>query len=99
MTRETGEGGPLDVAIHRLDRAIAQLDTRLTGLVQAAGGHAGELFDQDRAKLAAELDATRKEPLFFERVDLRSAEWEAQALEIGQRVNQFRKCDHGCNPR
>jgi hypothetical protein len=59
MTRETGEGGPLEVAIHRLDRALAQLDVRLGALASAAGTGAGELFDQDRAKLAAELDATR----------------------------------------
>jgi hypothetical protein len=55
----TGEGGPLDVAIHRLDRALAQLDVRVAALASTAGAGAGELFDQDRAKLAAELDATR----------------------------------------
>lgn len=59
MTRETGEGGPLDLAIHRLDRALAQLEVRMATLLSEAESHNGGLFDLDRAKLAAELDATR----------------------------------------
>jgi hypothetical protein len=59
MTRETGEGGPLDLAIHRLDRALAQLEVRATTLLSEAESHNGGLFDLDRAKLAAELDAAR----------------------------------------
>ena len=40
--------GALEAAIQRLDQAVAQLDLRIGGL-----------FDQDRAQLAAELDASR----------------------------------------
>ena len=58
MTREQGEGGALEAAIQRLDRALAQLEVRTTALLSQAGDGGG-LFDQDRAKLAAELDAAR----------------------------------------
>jgi len=58
MTREQGEGGALEAAIQRLDRALAQLEVR-TQTLQAQAGDGGGLFDQDRAKLAAELDAAR----------------------------------------
>lgn len=59
MTLETAEDGVLDTAIARLDRAVAQLEVRMNALVQEARGANGGLFDQDRAKLAAELDAAR----------------------------------------
>ena len=59
MTRETGEGGLLDAAVQRLDRALARLDVRLTGLLSNADSHNGGLFDEDRAKLAEALDAAR----------------------------------------
>ena len=58
MTREQGEGGALEAAIQRLDRALAQLEVRV-GALQSQAGDGGGLFDQDRAKLAAELDAAR----------------------------------------
>lgn len=59
MTQEAAEGGVLETAILRLDRAVAQLEVRMNALVQEAQGANGELFDLDRAKLAAELDAAR----------------------------------------
>jgi hypothetical protein len=59
MTPEATEGGVLDAAILRLDRAVAQLEVRVNVLVSEARGANGELFDLDRAKLAAELDAAR----------------------------------------
>ena len=58
MTREQGEGGALEAAIQRLDRALAQLEVRV-GALHAQAGDGGGLFDQDRSKLAAELDAAR----------------------------------------
>jgi len=58
MTREQGEGGALEAAIQRLDRALAQLEVRMVSL-QSEAGDGGGLFDQDRAKLAAELDAAK----------------------------------------
>jgi len=53
------EGSALDLAVRRLERAMAMLETRLADRVATAGAEAGGLFDQDRARLAAELDAAR----------------------------------------
>jgi hypothetical protein len=59
MAAETGQSGKLDVAVRRLERAMALLDQRLAHRLAEAGAQVGGLFDQDRAKLAAELDACR----------------------------------------
>lgn len=59
MTQEAADGGVLEAAILRLDRAVAQLEVRMNVLVSGAQGANGGLFDQDRAKLAVELDAAR----------------------------------------
>ena len=53
------DGGPLDAAVKRLERATAVLEQRLASRVSEAGAAAGGAFDQDRANLAAELDAAR----------------------------------------
>ncbi|MBV9509765.1 MAG: DUF4164 family protein [Caulobacteraceae bacterium] len=57
MTEEPGASGALEAAIQRLELATAKLERRIGGLLERAGG--GDLFEQDRAKLAAELDAAR----------------------------------------
>jgi hypothetical protein len=59
MMDEAQPGGTLDVAIHRLDRALGQLELRFDALVGQVEQANNGLFDQDRAKLAAELDAAR----------------------------------------
>jgi len=59
MTEEAPQAGPLETALTRLDRALAQLELRVGALAAEAQGGNGELFDRDRAKLAAELDAAR----------------------------------------
>jgi hypothetical protein len=48
-----------DEAVRRLDHALARLEVRMNSLTTQAEGANGELFDADRAKLAAELDAAR----------------------------------------
>jgi len=48
-----------DEAVRRLDHALARLEVRMSALSTQAEGANGELFDADRAKLAAELDAAR----------------------------------------
>lgn len=53
--REPVGDSPLDHAMRRLDRAISLLEQRLSGQAKASGG----LFDQDSAKLAAELEQSR----------------------------------------
>ena len=57
MSREPGSEDGVEQAARRLDRAAMLLEQRLSQLSGAA--EAGGLFDQDRAKLAAELDASR----------------------------------------
>jgi hypothetical protein len=59
MMREAEAEGALDAAMRRLDRATAMLESRLSGQLARAKAEAGGLFDQDRAKLADELDAAR----------------------------------------
>ncbi len=53
------EGAALDAAITRLDRAMGQLESRVAEALRKAQASAGDLFDQDRAKLASELDLAR----------------------------------------
>ncbi len=59
MSEEAQENGTLDVAIRRLDRAVGQLELRLAAMMSEVGQANASLFEQDRAKLAAELDACR----------------------------------------
>ncbi|WP_309092681.1 DUF4164 family protein [Phenylobacterium sp.] len=49
----------LDLAAKRLERAVHVLEQRLAEKLRQAGAEAGGLFDQDRAKLAAELDRAK----------------------------------------
>lgn len=50
---------PLEQAARRLDRAMAALEARLAHRLAALDQRGDDLFDQDRAQLAAELDAAR----------------------------------------
>ena len=59
MSMETGQSGRLDVAVRRVERAMMLLEQRLARKVAEAGAQAGDLFDQDRAQLATDLDACR----------------------------------------
>jgi Domain of unknown function (DUF4164) len=59
MKADTAPGGRLEAATTRLERALALLDQRLAKRLAEAGAQAGDLFDQDRTKLAADLDACR----------------------------------------
>ena len=54
--REPAGESPLEQAVKRLDRAIAQLEQRLAG---GGAKPSGGLFDQDSAKLEAELEQAR----------------------------------------
>jgi len=49
----------LDLAAKRLENALHVLEQRLSKRLKDASADAGGLFDQDRAKLAAELDNAR----------------------------------------
>ncbi|HEY5107507.1 MAG TPA: DUF4164 family protein [Caulobacteraceae bacterium] len=84
MTADAGQNGRLDGAARRLERAMALLEQRMAHKVAEAGANAGGVFDQDRAKLAADLDAARSR----ERV-LREAG--AQASDaLGRAISEIR---------
>ena len=53
--REPAGESPLEQAVKRLDRAISRLEQRLAG----GAGQDGGLFDQDGARLAAELEKAK----------------------------------------
>ena len=59
MKVDAGREGRLDLAIRRLERATTSLEQRLTHRLAEAGANADGLFDRDRARLAADLDAAR----------------------------------------
>lgn len=59
MIRDPASESAIDQAARRLERAIALLEQRLGAAKGRVGLEAGGLFDQDRAKLAAELDEAR----------------------------------------
>lgn len=49
----------LDLAAKRLESALHVLEQRLSRRLKDASADAGGLFDQDRAKLASELDQAK----------------------------------------
>ena len=59
MTDETQSPIGFEEAARRLDHALSRLEVRMTALAGRAEQANGGLFDQDRAHLAAELDASR----------------------------------------
>jgi hypothetical protein len=81
MTQEGLEESALDAAIHRLDRALAQLELRVGALAGKAEGGNGELFDMDRAKLAAELDAARARERELEAAGAQASEALGRAID------------------
>ncbi|HUO22140.1 MAG TPA: DUF4164 family protein [Caulobacteraceae bacterium] len=59
MMQDAEAGNAFDSAVRRLERAATLLESRLELLAKEAAAEAGGLLDQDRAKLAQELDAAR----------------------------------------
>ena len=82
----------LEVAAKRLETALHVLEQRLSRRRQEASAEAGGLFDQDRAKLAAELDAARAR----ER-ELEEAGAQASAA-LGRAIQEIRAALNGQAP-
>jgi hypothetical protein len=82
----------LDLAAKRLEQAVSQLERRLAVRLKEAGAQADGLFDQDRAKLAAELDQARAR----ER-ELEEAGAEASAA-LGRAILEIRQALNGASP-
>lgn len=57
MVSEVNSENRLDLAVRKLERALTTLEQRLSHRLAEAGAKVGGLFDQDRARLATELDA------------------------------------------
>lgn len=79
MTGEPGETA-LDLAARRLERAVAMLESRMADKMAQAGAEAGGLFDQDRANLAAELDAARARERLLEEAGAQASEALGRAI-------------------
>jgi hypothetical protein len=87
-----GGESALDLAAKRLERAVHLLEQRLAERAKDGGGAVGGLFDQDRAKLAAELDEARAR----ER-ELEAAGAEASAA-LGRAILEIRAALNGSAP-
>ena len=80
MTGEA-DGSALDLAVRRLERAVAMLESRMTDKMAEAGAEAGGLFDQDRARLAAELDAAKSRERALEEAGAQASQALGRAIE------------------
>ncbi len=80
MTGESGETA-LDLAARRLERAVAMLESRMDEKMAQAGADAGGLFDQDRARLASELDASRARERALEEAGAQASEALGKAID------------------
>jgi hypothetical protein len=75
----TGESA-LEVAARRLENAVRVLEQRLAARLREAGAEAGGLFDQDRAKLAAELDQAKARERELEEAGAQASEALGRAI-------------------
>jgi hypothetical protein len=82
----------LDVAAKRLESALHVLEQRLAQRLKAAGDQAGGLFDQDRAKLAAELDAARARERELEEAGAQAS------VALGRAIQEIRAALNGQQP-
>jgi hypothetical protein len=87
----TGDSA-LDLAAKRLERALLMLEQRLAERLKQAGEEVGGLFDQDRAKLAAELDESRARERALE-----AAGAEASAA-LGRAILEIKQALDGAGP-
>ena len=82
----------LELAARRLENALHVLEQRLSKRLREASAEAGGLFDQDRAKLAAELDQSKAR----ER-ELEEAGAQASAA-LGRAIQEIRAALNGQGP-
>ena len=70
----------LEIAAKRLESAVHVLEQRLAARLKQAGAEAGGVFDQDRAKLAAELDQSRARERELEEAGAQASEALGRAI-------------------
>jgi len=75
-----GDSG-LDLAAKRLENALHVLEQRLSRRLKDAGAEAGGLFDQDRARLAAQLDQAKARERELEEAGAEASVALARAIE------------------
>jgi hypothetical protein len=59
MSPEASGDGAFEMAVRRLERAVALLEARLSSKPGPVDGSVAALFDDDRLRLSSELDASR----------------------------------------
>ncbi len=74
------EGSALDLAVRRLERAVASLESRMTAKTADSDADGGDLFDQDHARLNAELDASRARERALEEAGAQASEALGRAI-------------------
>lgn len=82
---ESEPGVLLDAAALRLERAVSLLESRVAALSGEADGGNGSLFEHDRSKLAAELDAARARERELEEVGAEAS------LALGKAIDGIRR--------
>lgn len=82
----------LDLAAKRLERAVHVLEQRLSEKLRQAGAEAGGLFDQDRAKLAAELDRAKARERELEEAGAQAS------VALGKAIQEIRAALNGQAP-
>ena len=80
MMRDSGAESAIDQAARRLERALALLEQRLADRLARSSAEIGGLFDQDRSKLADELDAARARQRELEAAGLEASEALGEAI-------------------
>ena len=77
----SADENPVDAAARRLERAVALLESRVQALTARAEESAGGLFEFDRSKLAAELDASRARERELEALGAEASEALGRAIQ------------------
>lgn len=82
----------LDLAAKRLENALHVLEQRLSQRIRNADADAGGLFDQDRARLATELDLARARERELEEAGAQAS------LALGRAIQEIRAALNGKAP-
>jgi len=88
----SGGESALDLAAKRLENALHVLEQRLSQRLKDASADAGGLFDQDRSKLAAELDAAKARERELEEAGAQAS------VALGRAIQEIRAALNGQAP-
>jgi hypothetical protein len=81
MSDEPSPETRIERAVRRLDRAATLLEQRISRRIAEAQAQGGSLIDEDRARLAAELDAARGRERELEAAGAQASQALAAAIE------------------